>query len=99
MTGWSLLSAATRDIFTADAKKIAAARGEAEPVDGRSLAFWAPNVLPRKVKEISVKSGDENSKIIIVTDDAGGHESVRMVFEEKQWRLDLTEQLRKPEAR
>ncbi len=89
---WALVSSGTQAALTRAAQEAAAAEHVKPPKDGELLMFQG-DVLPQKIKDVSVgeKRGDRVE--LAVTDDAGGQEKVSLVREQGKWRVDLTAEL------
>ncbi len=92
-TAWSLLAQRTQDLLTQRARAIASARGQPPPDDGRKLAFADVLLSHREIKSTTVTLQDDTHATVVVTDDAGGEQTIRTVREGDRWLVDLATEI------
>ena len=91
---WELLSHDTQAELTREAQAIARVRGLPAPADGRQLAFFDSFMLHREIRSTTIDARTADRATVVVTDDGGGQQTINTVREGKQWRVDLTAEIR-----
>lgn len=89
---WSLLSRPTREAMQSQFDSLVAA-GAKPAEDAAHMLFSGTEQLARPIREVAVVKEEGGSAVLKIVDGAGGSREVRMVKEDRGWRLDLASEL------
>lgn len=95
---WSRLSKDSQALLTDAARKVAEAERRTPPTDGRALLVSEATYRPALKQTDAVFEGSEVARVNVL-DEAGGRGTVRFVQEDAQWKLDVSEELRRASSR